>query len=37
MYKIRMTKSFRKDTERCQKRGYNKFVDNMKARMGDEG
>lgn len=21
MYKIRMTKSFRKDTERCQKRG----------------
>ncbi|MBQ5377579.1 MAG: type II toxin-antitoxin system YafQ family toxin [Prevotella sp.] len=23
MYKIRMTKTFRKDTERCLKRGYN--------------
>ncbi len=22
MYKIRMTKTFRKDTERCRKRGY---------------
>lgn len=23
MYEIRMTKTFRKDTERCRKRGYN--------------
>ena len=22
MYEIRMTKTFRKDTERCRKRGY---------------
>ena len=23
MYTIRMTRTFRKDTERCRKRGYN--------------
>ena len=23
MYQVQMTKSFRKDTERCRKRGYN--------------
>ena len=26
MYQVQMTRSFRKDTERCRKRGYNMVI-----------